>query len=137
MKRNIILMVVIVLLAACGGGDTSKETKSETSTPSTSTDATSTGDITSNPDYKKGLAIEVKQDCATCHRIAEKIQGPSYREVANKYAGVDTAVDYLAKKIISGGSGVWGEIPMAPHPTLSMDEARALAKYVLLMKNVQ
>ena len=53
---------------------------------------------------------------------------------SNKYAGSDTAVDYLAKKIITGGSGVWGEIMMAPHPSLSEEDAKTLARYILLMK---
>ncbi|TAL41749.1 MAG: cytochrome c class I, partial [Chitinophagaceae bacterium] len=44
------------------------------------------------------------------------------------------AIDYLSKKIIHGGAGVWGEVPMAAHPNLSEDDAKTLAKYVLLLK---
>ena len=74
-------------------------------------------------------------DCLTCHEVDSKKIGPAYHDVANKYAGSDTAVDYLAHKIIHGGSGVWGTVPMTPHPTLSLDSARQMAKYVLLLKN--
>jgi cytochrome c len=73
-------------------------------------------------------------DCLTCHDVATKKIGPAYQDVANKYAGVDTAVDYLAHKVIKGGSGVWGTTPMTPHPTLSLDSAKQMVKYVLLLK---
>jgi len=52
-----------------------------------------------------------------------------------KYAGVDTAVTYLAKKIIAGGSGVWGSVPMTAHPELSQADAEQMVKYILLLKN--
>ena len=129
MKKIIISIAVMALFVACGGND-SKE-KKETETEPAKTETT---DITQHPDYQNGLAIEAKLDCATCHRVEEKVQGPSYREIANKYAGSDTAIDYLAKKIIKGGGGVWGEIMMAPHPSLSEEDAKTLARYILLMK---
>ncbi len=131
MKKILAILSGILFLAACGGDDKSDK-KTETTTSTTETPAAT--DNTQHPDYKVGLAIEVKQDCATCHRIEEKITGPSYRDIANKYAGSDTAVNYLAQKIIKGGSGNWGQIPMAAHPTLTQEEAKALARYVLLMK---
>ena len=65
----------------------------------------------------------------------EKLTGPAYKDVAKKYAGMDTAVQFLANKIIAGGSGNWGEIPMAPHSSLPMEDAKALAQYVLLFKD--
>ncbi|MEI9946523.1 MAG: hypothetical protein WDN26_20160 [Chitinophagaceae bacterium] len=59
-------------------------------------------------------------DCFTCHSVTDKIIGPSYKDVADKYAGMpDTIISHLANKIIAGGTGVWGEVPMVPHPTLS------------------
>ena len=59
-----------------------------------------------NPVYQRGLEITANSDCFTCHKIDEKNIGPAWRDVANKYAGQDTAVEYLAHKIINGGSGV-------------------------------
>lgn len=129
MKKIIISITVMAFIVACGGNDSNEKTTTEAE-PS----KTETTDITQHPDYQNGLAIEAKLDCATCHRVEEKVQGPSYREIANKYAGSDTAVDYLAKKIITGGGGVWGEIMMAPHPSLSEEDAKTLARYILLMK---
>ena len=129
MKKIIISFAVLALFVACGGNDSKEKTSTEAEPAKTETT-----DITQHPDYQNGLAIEAKLDCATCHRVEEKVQGPSYREIANKYAGSDTAIDYLAKKIIKGGGGVRGEIMMAPHPTLSEEDAKTLARYILLMK---
>ncbi len=126
MKKNFIVLSFLALLAGCSSsGDKKTETEA---TPA------KTEDLSDNPDYQKGLEIASKSDCFSCHLIDEKNIGPAWREVANKYAGQDTAVKYLAHKIIVGGSGVWGEIPMAPHPSFTQEEAEAVAKYVLLLK---
>jgi cytochrome c len=125
MKKIIVLLFVIVALTACGGND-GKEAKEEKKEDAS--------DITKNPDYQKALAIVAKSDCLTCHKIDEKNIGPAWRDVANKYAGQDTAIKYLSHKIITGGSGVWGEVPMAAHPTITQEDAETLAKYVLLLK---
>lgn len=130
MKKTILLLAVLAVLVACGGDD-----KKENSTSNSTKTETATTDITTHPDYQKGIAIVAKSDCMTCHKIDEKNIGPAWREVANKYAGQDTAVAYLAKKIIDGGSGVWGTVPMAAHPTFTQADAEAVAKYVLLLKN--
>ena len=127
MKKTFLLMAVVGLMASCGGGEKKDGSKTDT--------AASTNDITTSPDYQKGVAIVAKSDCLTCHKIDEKNVGPAWRDVANKYAGQDTAVKYLAHKIITGGAGVWGQVPMAAHPTFSQDEAESVARYVLLLKN--
>jgi cytochrome c len=81
------------------------------------------------------LTIIANSDCRTCHLIDEKNIGPAWRDVANKYADSANAIQYLSHKIINGGSGVWGQVPMAPHPNMSQEDAETLAKYVLLLKN--
>lgn len=129
MKKTIFVLASLAVLVACGGGGEKTkdgETKKE--------ETTGTTDITQHPDYQKGLQIAANSDCATCHMINEKNIGPAWVDVANKYAGQDTAVAYLAKKIIEGGAGVWGETPMASHPTFTQADAEAVAKYVLLLK---
>ena len=130
MKRVLMATFALGLLASCGNGGSSTETKKDTTAA-----ASSTADITSNPDYQKGLAIEASMDCATCHKIDEKVQGPAYQEIAAKYAGYpDTIVTHLAHKIRTGGTGVWGDILMIPHPQLSQDSAEAIVKYIRLLK---
>ena len=70
-------------------------------------------------------------DCMACHKMTEKSIGPSYQDVAQKYKGDDSALELLTKKVISGGSGVWGETAMAGHPQLSTEEAMEMVTYVL------
>lgn len=126
MKKCIILLFAVSALFACNSGGSKNETKDSTNKKETVTDNSN------NPDYQKGLEVLSRtQICATCHKIDEKVTGPAWRDVAKKYAGQDTAVAHLSKKIISGGSGVWGEIPMPPNPGVSKEDAEALAKYVL------
>jgi cytochrome c len=125
MKKTFIAILAITILAACGGGSEKKADAEGTA---------KAADITADPDYQKGLELTAKSDCFTCHKIDEKNIGPAWRDVANKYAGVDTAIKYLAHKIQTGGSGVWGEVPMAAHPTLSDEDAKIIAHYVLLLK---
>ena len=75
-----------------------------------------------------------KYNCVACHAEAAKKVGPAYNDVAKKYAGRADAADYLAKKIRAGGSGVWGAMPMPPHPQVPESDARAMATYVLGVK---
>ena len=75
-----------------------------------------------------------KYNCVACHAEASKKVGPAYKDVASKYAGKSDAADYLAKKIRSGGSGVWGAMPMPPHPQVPESDARAMATYILGVK---
>ncbi|MCH5598419.1 c-type cytochrome [Niabella ginsengisoli] len=135
MKKILLSLSILSVIAACGGGETDKKSEGEGSA-STSTSTTSeSGDLSSNPVYQKGLELTGKYQCPTCHKIDEKLTGPAYREVANKYAGADDAkIAELSKKIIEGGSGVWGEIPMTPHPNVSEQEAKEMVQYILLLK---
>jgi len=124
MKKVLFSFLAACLLAACGGN----ESKTKTEEPKTA-------DITKDPAYQKGLELVSKSDCFTCHQIDDKLTGPPYREVANKYAGMpDTIVTHLAQKIMAGGSGVWGQIMMTPHPAVSKEDAEAMVRYILLLK---
>ena len=122
MKKAVFMIMVVAVLTSCGGGGSTEEKPKVV-------------DITEDPAYKKGVEIVAASDCKTCHMIDEKNVGPAWRDVANKYADSANAVAYLSHKIINGGSGVWGQVPMAAHPTMSQGDAETLAKYVLLLKN--
>ena len=78
--------------------------------------------------------LALKKNCAACHYVDKRKYGPSFQQVAAKYAGQKNAVDVLAKKIRRGGTGVWGEDVMPPQPQVSAAEARILATYVLSLQ---
>jgi len=130
MKKTFIIIAAMGLFAACGGGEKEKKEL----TPEEKTEKTRV-ELSDNPIYQKALTIIENSDCRTCHLIEEKNIGPAWRDVANKYADSANAIEYLSHKIINGGSGVWGQVPMAAHPTMSQDDAETLAKFVLLLKN--
>lgn len=78
--------------------------------------------------------LVLKKNCLACHQIDKRKYGPNFKEIAAKYADQKNAADVLARKIRSGGTGVWGPDVMPPQPQVSPVEARALAKYVLSLK---
>ena len=79
-------------------------------------------------------ALAKAKNCMACHSVAAKIVGPAYKDVAKKYAGDKSAADKLATKIVKGGSGVWGAVPMPANPQVSEAEAKKLAAWVLSQK---
>jgi cytochrome c len=133
MKRIFITAIAFASLIACNSNSGSKETTATTETKEEPKPAETS--ITDNPDYTAGLELIAKSDCLTCHRPTEKLTGPSYRDVANKYASqAPGIIPTLAEKIIKGGTGVWGEVPMLPH-AISQADAETMVKYILLLKN--
>ncbi|QJQ07464.1 c-type cytochrome [Undibacterium piscinae] len=74
------------------------------------------------------------KNCMACHNADTKVVGPAYKEVAKKYAGDKTAEDKLVKKVLKGGSGVWGAIPMPANPQVTEAEAHTLVKWILALK---
>ncbi|MFT3903805.1 MAG: c-type cytochrome [Niabella sp.] len=135
MKKLILLTSLMYLLSACGGGSSSSnEAPEQKSSPKSMLDNTE-AKLATLPDYQPGHDLVDKYMCATCHKVDDKLTGPAYKDVAQKYAGADESViKNLAKKIIDGGSGVWGELPMTPHPNVSEEDAKAMVKYILLLK---
>lgn len=81
--------------------------------------------------FATGKKLMDDSDCKACHIIDKKSVGPNYKEVAAKYKDDPGATERLAKKIINGGGGVWGETVMAAHPQLSMANATEIVKYIL------
>ena len=78
-------------------------------------------------------ALAKAKNCLACHATDKKLVGPAYKEIAAKYKGDKAAEAKLAEKIMKGGSGVWGQVPMPANPQVSADEAKTLAKWVLGM----
>lgn len=82
----------------------------------------------------EGKALMAKSDCAACHKPDGKLVGPGFKQIAKKYPYNEENKNALAKKVVEGGSGVWGAIPMSPHPALSVDDAKKIVTYVLSIK---
>lgn len=111
--------LVVAFLVACGGKQEASNQQEEPAQLSTS------------QLVAIGKILVDESDCKTCHHPTNKIIGPAHKEVAEKYEFNDENVKMLAKRIIEGGAGVWGEIPMNPHPDLSQEDAEKMAMYVL------
>ena len=80
------------------------------------------------------LQLATAKNCMACHAVATKLVGPSFKDVAAKYAGQKDAVDKLAAKIVKGGSGVWGPVPMPANAQVNPDEAKKLVAWILTQK---
>ena len=91
--------------------------------------ATLLGTIATTPLASPELAR--KHACMGCHAVNEKVAGPSFVEVAKRYAEKPAAVETIAKSIASGSKGAWGEMPMPAQPQLSVQEAETLARWVM------
>ena len=144
MKKYIVTIAMVSLLAACGGNSNNSNNSDSAANNTTAGANSGSADISQNPDYQKGLDLISSSDCLTCHQPTNKVVGPAYQDVADKYAGVDTAVTYLAHRVIrgvnpsAGDKANWGDVTnnaiMTPHPQLSEADAEQMVKYVLLLK---
>jgi cytochrome c len=136
MKTSLIVLLAAFAIACNSNGEADKKEATEKLEEVTASGTKLPAGITQD-DYDKGLNLVATSDCLTCHDINKKITGPSYAEIANKYEVTDANITMLAGKIITGGKGNWGEIPMTPHADLSEEEAKTMVKYVLSLKNAQ
>ena len=131
--RNVFVMIAISsMLFACGGSDTANPSAENKDTVKTEAPKPAGP---SQAELDAGLTMIGALDCTTCHAIDKYVLGPAYNEVAKKYEATPQNIDSLSLKIIHGGQGVWGQTPMTSHPTLSMDSARTMVKYILSLKN--
>ena len=80
------------------------------------------------------MQLATAKNCMACHAVEKKLVGPSYKDVAAKYAGQPDAVEKLTTKVMKGGSGVWGPIPMPANAQVSADEAKKLVMWILTQK---
>jgi cytochrome c len=76
-------------------------------------------------------ALAKKSACMSCHQMERKVVGPAYKDIAKKYKGDAKAAEHLVNVIKKGGKGVWGPVPMPPHPQVSDADAKKLADWVL------
>ncbi|MEJ7778839.1 MAG: c-type cytochrome [Daejeonella sp.] len=145
MKRIIVLGICSVFLACNSGKDVDSAVDTTSAGENISATAQQSGTDTNvnnigtdspvaSGGSAKGEELIKQSDCLTCHKVDVKIIGPAYQEVAAKYPPTTENIDMLAGKVIKGGAGVWGDIPMAPHPSISNDDAKEMVKYILSLK---
>lgn len=128
MKRFLFAFCPLILFSCSKKEETSSSGSMDMSTQAPETAQPKvTGDQT-----KPGYQLISSSDCMSCHKDNAKFIGPSYKEIADKYSVQDEA--YLAEKIIEGGSGVWGQVPMQAHPQISKEEAKKMVEYILTLK---
>ncbi|MFC5476093.1 c-type cytochrome [Paraherbaspirillum soli] len=90
--------------------------------------AMASGSAMANADLAKS------KNCMACHSVDNKVVGPAYKDVAKKYAGQKDAEDKLVQKVLKGGAGVWGPVPMPANAQVSEAEAHTLVKWILSLK---
>lgn len=145
MKKTAIIIALCSVIAACSNNNSAKNSTSDSSTAANQsaksqetnadTNVNKIGTASSGPvSSSKGAQLLASSDCLGCHKEQEKLVGPAYKDVAKKYSNNDKDVNYLANKIITGGKGVWGDVPMTPHPNLALNDAKEMVKYILSLK---
>lgn len=131
MKKTILFLLVFsTVVLACNSSGSSAGKTDSAATPPAAVPAAS----------EQGLELIGASDCTTCHRLHKTDPGanigPYYSQVAAKYSpAADTTVDRLVKKIIGGGNGVWGSVPMTPHPALAPADVKIMVTYILSLKD--
>lgn len=88
-----------------------------------------------NISFSTGKRLMDLSDCKACHAVEKKSIGPSYLDLGKKYKANAQTIDMLAKKIINGGGGVWGEQAMAAHPQISLGDAKEIVNYILSLSD--
>ncbi len=126
MKKILFLVAVVTVAATIISCGPKEKKATEEFNVNESTESKPAVDL-----IAQGEALVKASDCKTCHHPVNKIIGPSHTDVAKKYEFTEANVKMLAQKIIAGGQGVWGEIPMAAHADISTENAESMARYVL------
>ena len=95
--------------------------------------ALATGLVTSAPAWAD-LQLATAKNCMACHAVDKKLVGPAYKDIAAKYAGQTDAAAKLESKVVKGGAGVWGPVPMPANAQVTPAEAKQLVAWVLSQK---
>ncbi|SHN14521.1 cytochrome c [Cyclobacterium lianum] len=124
------IALVLLLLAGC-----QKEMPEETKRESPKKDYIRKIEGKNEPipdeTVSRGEVLVAYSGCADCHRVDTKAKGPAFRDIAERYPVQPAYVDMLARKVITGGFGSWGNPIMSPHPNLSLNDAQTMVYYIL------
>ena len=145
MKKVTLILSLCAIIAACSNNNKSatlsadSAANADVTAKSQETNAdTNVNDIGTTPaptiPNSPGAKLIAASDCLGCHKTNEKLVGPAYADVAKKYKSTDENITMLANKVIKGGSGNWGDVPMSAHPNLSLADAKEMVTYILTVK---
>ena len=121
MKKLLFVFGVTMALASCGGGESKPADKPAEAPATAAID-------------EEALNLIGTKGCTACHAIDKKLIGPAYIDVSKKYEASAQWIDSLSHKVIHGGKGVWGEVPMTPN-NVTTEEAKKMVTYILNLKN--
>lgn len=129
------LSAALIAFAGHASGQTRKKVTVKKKAPATVAKAAPAPPFATDIEIEDGKNLILKSDCLACHKIEEKLVGPPYLAIAAKYPQDQNTLNTLTKKIVSGGTGVWGAVPMAPHPAITPADANKMIKYILTLNS--
>lgn len=127
------LIFVVSLAAGCIAGPSQQKEPGKRNQPKPTIERLA-GDINVAPPANvldKGEVLISYSDCAACHTAADRKRGPAFQDIAARYPMNSTYIDILAKRIIQGAKGAWGNVVMPPHPGVSETDAKTMVMYIL------
>lgn len=127
------LCIILALSVCTVSAQAKKKVVAKKKPATTVTKAPPPPPFATDAEIADGKELISKSDCLGCHKIEDKLIGPAYTLIAAKYPQNQNSVDTLTKKVITGGKGVWGTVPMAPHPAISQADANKMIKYILTL----
>jgi cytochrome c len=140
MKKVFAILLICATITACGGNsksgggaDSSKaaDQSAIAQQPNADTNANKSGANNNTGELAPGAKLMAAADCGTCHKADVKVVGPALKDIAAKYPPTEANINTLADKVIKGGKGNWGEVPMPAHPALSVNDAKIIVTYIL------
>lgn len=126
-KKILYLLIIVMALFSSSFKTVAQDRKNE----KTLKGAKAKYVVASKQDILEGGALISKSDCLACHNAENKMVGPAYKMISQTYPLNDKNIALLSQKIIAGGSGKWGEVPMPPHTSLSEADSKKMVKYIL------
>ena len=130
---SVVVFTIAILVVGCTANADRKEDqrKRKQAMPAIERLAGDTDVIPPAEVLDKGKVLISYSDCATCHKAADRKRGPAFHDIAVRYPMNNTYMDILAKRIVLGAKGAWGNAVMPPHPTISDEDARTMVMYIL------
>jgi cytochrome c len=143
MKKSFGICGCILIVSACNNNKTQKpnidtapvssQTKNDFSN---SADTLGSRKNSTTGTFEAGSNLMSQSDCLGCHKVSETNIGPSYVAIAKKYPPTRENINRLTSAIRNGSKGVWGQVPMQPHPSISQEDAKKMINYILSLRNI-